>query len=61
MPEGDSGTDVQLTEEELAVFAEGIKFASCVASKLLCKTIISRMFGLLAPSLADGKGISSTL
>ena len=61
MPEGDSGTDVQLTEEELAAFAEGIKFASCVASKLLCKTIISRMFGLLAPSPADGKGISSTL
>jgi len=35
---------VQLTDSELANFAEGVKFASCVPLPLLGRTIISRMF-----------------
>lgn len=34
----------QLTDEEIRSFAEGIKFASCVPSSLLHRTIASRMF-----------------
>lgn len=41
----DGGEDaVQLTEGEHANFAEGIKFASCVPSHLLSRTIVARMF-----------------
>ncbi len=36
---------VQLTDSELENFAEGVKFASCVPSHLLGRTIIARMFG----------------
>lgn len=35
---------IQLTDSELANFAEGVKFASCVPSTLLGKTIVARMF-----------------
>ncbi|RJP65482.1 MAG: DEAD/DEAH box helicase [Comamonadaceae bacterium] len=35
---------VQLTDSELANFAEGVKFASCVPLPLLGRTIIVRMF-----------------
>ena len=44
IPEGDGDTTVQLTDQELATFAEGIKFASCVPPAWLCRTIIARMF-----------------
>ena len=44
IPEGDGGTAVQLTGEELGAFAEGVKFASCVPSAWLCRTIVARMF-----------------
>jgi ATP-dependent Lhr-like helicase len=42
--EAGGDTTVQLTEEELGAFAEGIKFASCVPSAWLCRTIVARMF-----------------
>ncbi len=52
MPKKDSETTVQLTDEELATFAEGIKFASCIPSGLLCRTIVARMFaGFVEPVL----------
>ncbi len=35
---------VQLTDEELRAFAEGVKFASCVPSAWLRRTIVARMF-----------------
>ena len=44
LPEGDGDMDVQLTDEELATFAEGVKFASCVATPLLRESIAARMF-----------------
>jgi ATP-dependent Lhr-like helicase len=44
MPEGDGDTVVQLTDEELRTFAEGVKFASCVPSAWLRRTIVARMF-----------------
>lgn len=44
VPEGDGDVAVQLTASELATFAEGIKFAACVPSKLLCRTILARNF-----------------
>lgn len=37
---------VQLTDSELANFAEGVKFASCVPSSLLGKTIVARLFAV---------------
>ena len=36
--------DVQLTDEELAAFAEGVKFAPCVSEDLLRRTIAARLF-----------------
>ena len=44
MPEGGGDMDVQLTGEELAAFAEGVKFASCVPTDLLCRTVGTRLF-----------------
>ena len=44
IPEGDSGTNLQLTDEELAAFAEGVKFASCVPTDLLSRTVCARLF-----------------
>jgi len=50
MPEGDGNTLVQLSDEELRTFAEGVKFASCVPSAWLRRTIVARMFaGQFAP------------
>jgi ATP-dependent Lhr-like helicase len=40
------GSAFQLTPEEQATFAEGIKFATCVPSQLLCRTILARYFVL---------------
>ncbi len=40
----DTPNSIQLTDEELATFAEGIKFASCIPSGLLRKTIVARQF-----------------
>ena len=37
-------TPVQLTDDELVAFAEGIKFASCIPSDLLRATIATRQF-----------------
>lgn len=42
--EGNSDVVVKLTDEELATFAEGVKFAACVPSEWLYRTIIARMF-----------------
>lgn len=45
---------LQLTPEEEATFAEGIKFAPCVPSALLCTTISTRYFDLPRPvQIAD--------
>ena len=44
MQEGDGDLGVQLTHEELAAFAEGIKFASCVPTDLLRRTVGTRLF-----------------
>lgn len=44
MPDGDSDSDIQLTDEELATLAEGVKFASCVPTELLRRTVGSRLF-----------------
>lgn len=44
IPEGDGDVAVQLTANELATFAEGIKFAACVPADLLSRTIVKRMF-----------------
>lgn len=50
MPEGDGNTLVQLSDEELRTFAGGVKFASCVPSAWLRRTIVARMFaGQFAP------------
>ena len=38
------GSAFQLTPEEQAAFAEGIKFAACVPSQLLYRTILARYF-----------------
>ena len=43
-PEGDGDMDVQLSEAELAAFAEGVKFASCVPTDLLSRTVCARLF-----------------
>ena len=43
-PEDNSVAGIKLTDEELAKFAEGVKFAACVPSEWLCRTIIARMF-----------------
>jgi ATP-dependent Lhr-like helicase len=43
-PDGDADADIHLTEVELAVFAEGMKFASCIPAALLHQTIAARMF-----------------
>jgi len=40
----DQDSAVQLTPEEQANFAEGIKFATSVPSPLLCRTILARYF-----------------
>jgi len=40
------GSAFRLTAEEQAAFAEGIKFATCVPSQLLCRTILARYFVL---------------
>lgn len=40
----DGATDVQLTDQEFGMFAEGIKFASCVPTDLLSRTITDRLF-----------------
>lgn len=37
---------LQLADSELANFAEGVKFASCVPSHLLGGTIVARMFAI---------------
>ena len=42
--EGD--TSVHLSDEEQAKFAEGVKFAACIPSALLCRTIVARMFAV---------------
>jgi ATP-dependent Lhr-like helicase len=44
IPEGYGDVAVQLTANELATFAEGIKFAACVPAGLLSRTIVKRMF-----------------
>ena len=44
MSEGEGDMDVELTHEELVVFAEGVKFASCVPTDLLCRTVGTRLF-----------------
>lgn len=41
------GSAFQLAPEEQAAFAEGIKFAACVPSQLLYRTILARYFMLL--------------
>jgi ATP-dependent Lhr-like helicase len=41
---GGNEVDLDLTDLELAAFAEGIKFASCVPSDLLSRSIAARMF-----------------
>jgi ATP-dependent Lhr-like helicase len=40
----DQDSAIQLTPEEQANFAEGIKFATSVPSPLLCRTILARYF-----------------
>ena len=44
IPDGDSVSDIQLTDDELATLAEGVKFASCVPTELLGRTVGSRLF-----------------
>lgn len=44
MRKGDSDTDIALTDDELRTFAEGIKFATCVPTHLLKRTVSSRFF-----------------
>ncbi|MET3181713.1 UNVERIFIED_ORG: ATP-dependent Lhr-like helicase [Variovorax guangxiensis] len=45
-------TAVQLTDEELVTFAEGIKFASCIPLGLLGRTIVARMFADTPPRVS---------
>ena len=62
IPEGDSGTNLQLTDGELAAFAEGVKFASCVPTDLLCRTVCARLFVLtFSPSAREASGMSPVL
>ena len=44
MRKGDSDTDIALTDDELRTFAEGIKFATCVPTHLLKRTVSGRFF-----------------
>lgn len=44
IPQGDEDVAVQLTASELATFAEGVKFATCVPPDLLSRTILARNF-----------------
>jgi ATP-dependent Lhr-like helicase len=48
-------TTVQLTDEELATFAEGVKFSSCVSASLLRKTITARMFAVSGEAMFSFK------
>ena len=48
-------TTVQLTDEELATFAEGVKFSSCVSTSLLRKTITARMFAVSGEAMLSFK------
>jgi ATP-dependent Lhr-like helicase len=48
-------TTVQLTDEELATFAEGVKFSSCVSESLLRKTITARMFAVSGEAMFSFK------
>ena len=38
------GTAIMLTDDELAAFAETIKFSSCLPRSLITETIVSRAF-----------------
>lgn len=47
MHRGDSDSDIALTDEELGAFAEGIKFAACLPTHLLRRTVAARFFVLM--------------
>ena len=38
------GVRLELTEDELSVFAETIKFSSCLPRSLLAETVVARAF-----------------
>jgi ATP-dependent helicase Lhr and Lhr-like helicase len=46
MLDGKDNSPIQLSDAELAMFAEGIKFASCVPPVLMARTIVARMFNI---------------
>jgi ATP-dependent Lhr-like helicase len=43
------GDDLVLTDDELSVFAETIKFSSCLPRRLLAQTVIARAFEVCGP------------